>query len=69
MDRIDELTSSAETAGIKIPQYPESNIKRHDLQIICGNSQAEAVAAAIIDKILLEDGENHIEYIKIESSN
>jgi hypothetical protein len=39
---IDGLTFLAETASIKI--LPESNIKRDDLQIICGNSQAEAAA-------------------------
>jgi hypothetical protein len=47
---IDGPTSSAETACLKVSRYPESNIKRHDLQIICGNSQAEAIAAAIMDK-------------------
>jgi hypothetical protein len=35
--------------GIFGGNRPESNIKRHDLQIICGNSQAEAIAATIID--------------------
>jgi hypothetical protein len=51
---IDEPTSSAETACIKIPPYPGSNIRRHDLQIICGNSQAEAIAGAIIDRDSIE---------------
>jgi hypothetical protein len=50
MDCINGMASWAETACIEISPYSKSNIKRHDLQIICGNSQAEAVAAAIIDK-------------------
>jgi hypothetical protein len=42
---IDEPASSAETACIKKQVNAESKIKRHDLQIIGGNSQAEAMAA------------------------
>jgi hypothetical protein len=41
----------AETAGIKIPLYPESKIKPDDLQIICGNSQAEAATMAMRDNL------------------
>jgi hypothetical protein len=59
MDGIHGLASLAETACIKISIYPESNIKRHDLQIICENSQAEAIAAAIMDK-------NSIERLRLE---
>jgi len=44
MNGIDGPASSAEAAAIKAPLALEANIKKHDLQIISGNSQAKATA-------------------------
>jgi hypothetical protein len=62
MDSIDGLRFRRKPPALRYfyIQKTISDIKRHDLQIISGNSQAEAIAAAIIDTNFI--GRRRIEY-------